>query len=163
PADLIAFATRRPIGSKARRALSLLLYLGVRRGDLVKLVPKEPARHRQDPSASERVNKAAAAGARRDHRRKPLPERNVLGDFAGCGVRGAGLGNWFRDRCNEAGLPKCSADGLRKIAAPLCAEGRRHRAPVDGAVRLEDATAAFGLHARRAVRSWRRWLLVNLA
>ena len=45
PADLIAFATRRPIGSKARRALSLLLYLGVRRGDLVKLVPKEPARH----------------------------------------------------------------------------------------------------------------------
>src|SRR5262249_12097970 len=81
----------RPIGSKARRALSLLLYLGVRRGDLVKLVPKEPARHqtqqgrqahpRQDPSASERLDKAAAAGARRDHRRKPSRERNVLGDF----------------------------------------------------------------------------------
>src|SRR5262249_48902375 len=29
----------------------------------------------------------------------------------------AGFGNWFRDRCNEAGLPHCSAHGLRKAAA----------------------------------------------
>jgi integrase len=29
----------------------------------------------------------------------------------------AGFGNWFRDRCNEAGLPQCSAHGLRKAAA----------------------------------------------
>jgi integrase/recombinase XerD len=26
----------------------------------------------------------------------------------------AGFGNWFRDRCNEAGLHHCSAHGLRK-------------------------------------------------
>ena len=29
----------------------------------------------------------------------------------------AGFGNWFRDRCDEAGLPQCSAHGLRKLAA----------------------------------------------
>jgi integrase len=29
----------------------------------------------------------------------------------------AGFGNWFRDRCNEAGLPHCSFHGLRKAAA----------------------------------------------
>jgi integrase len=29
----------------------------------------------------------------------------------------AGFGNWFRDRCNEAGLPHCSAHGLRKSCA----------------------------------------------
>jgi integrase len=29
----------------------------------------------------------------------------------------AGFGNWFRDRCNEAGLPQYSAHGLRKVAA----------------------------------------------
>ena len=29
----------------------------------------------------------------------------------------AGFGNWFRDRCNEAGLPQCSTHGLRKLAA----------------------------------------------
>jgi integrase len=28
-----------------------------------------------------------------------------------------GFGNWFRDRCDEAGLPQCSAHGLRKLAA----------------------------------------------
>jgi integrase len=35
----------------------------------------------------------------------------------------AGFGNWFRDRCNEAGLPQCSAHGLRKAAARRMAEG----------------------------------------
>jgi integrase len=34
----------------------------------------------------------------------------------------AGFGNWFRDRCNEAGLPQCSAHGLRKAGAALAAE-----------------------------------------
>src|SRR5262249_11148250 len=29
----------------------------------------------------------------------------------------AGFGNWFRERCNEAGLSQCSAHGLRKAAA----------------------------------------------
>jgi integrase len=34
----------------------------------------------------------------------------------------AGFGNWFRDRCNEAGLPHCTAHGLRKAGATLAAE-----------------------------------------
>lgn len=34
----------------------------------------------------------------------------------------AGFGNWFRERCNEAGLPHCSAHGLRKAAARRLAE-----------------------------------------
>jgi integrase len=34
----------------------------------------------------------------------------------------AGFGNWFRQRCNEAGLPQCSAHGLRKAAARRLAE-----------------------------------------
>jgi integrase len=29
----------------------------------------------------------------------------------------AGFGNWFREQCNLAGLPQCSAHGLRKTAA----------------------------------------------
>lgn len=28
-----------------------------------------------------------------------------------------GFGNWFRKRCNEAGLPHCTAHGLRKAGA----------------------------------------------
>src|ERR1035437_488055 len=34
----------------------------------------------------------------------------------------AGFGNWFRDRCDEAGLPNCSAHGLRKASAARLAE-----------------------------------------
>lgn len=33
-----------------------------------------------------------------------------------------GFGNWFRRRCNEAGLKHCTAHGLRKTGARLAAE-----------------------------------------
>jgi hypothetical protein len=33
-----------------------------------------------------------------------------------------GFGNWFKDRCREAGLEELSAHGLRKLAAQRCAE-----------------------------------------
>jgi hypothetical protein len=36
----------------------------------------------------------------------------------------AGFTNWFRDRCNEAGLPGLSAHGLRKAASTRAAEQR---------------------------------------
>src|SRR5262249_57934932 len=36
----------------------------------------------------------------------------------------AGFGNWFRDRCNEAGLPQCSGPRLRKMAEARVGEGR---------------------------------------
>jgi hypothetical protein len=35
----------------------------------------------------------------------------------GASFTSAGFGNWFRDRCDEAGLKHCSAHGLRKAAA----------------------------------------------
>ncbi len=44
----------------------------------------------------------------------------------------AGFGNWFRDRCNEAGLPEgCSAHGLRKAGrvAWQMKEQQRIRSP----------------------------------
>jgi integrase len=34
----------------------------------------------------------------------------------------AGFGNWFQDRCNEAGLRGLSAHGMRKAAATRAAE-----------------------------------------
>jgi integrase len=33
-----------------------------------------------------------------------------------------GFSNWFRARCDEAGLPQCSAHGLRKLTATRLAE-----------------------------------------
>jgi integrase len=34
----------------------------------------------------------------------------------------AGFGNWFRDRCDEAGLPRCTAHGLKEAGATIAAE-----------------------------------------
>ena len=34
----------------------------------------------------------------------------------------AGFGGWFRERCDEAGLPHCSAHGLRKAFLRRMAE-----------------------------------------
>ena len=33
-----------------------------------------------------------------------------------------GFGNWFKKRCVEAGIPHCSAHGVRKVAAARLAE-----------------------------------------
>jgi integrase len=41
----------------------------------------------------------------------------------------AGFGNWFRDRCNETGLPQCSAHGVRKASAARAAENGATSAP----------------------------------
>jgi integrase len=48
-----------------------------------------------------------------------MPRNNLtflLTEF-GAPFSAAGFGNWFRDRWNEAGLPHCSAHGLRKACA----------------------------------------------
>src|SRR5262249_53542506 len=50
---------------------------------------------------------------------KDLPRTNLtflLTSF-GAPFSLAGFGNWFRDRCDEAGLSEYSAHGLRKLAA----------------------------------------------
>jgi integrase len=52
----------------------------------------------------------------------PADNLNLLTTKAGKPFSPAGVGNWFRDRCNEAGLPHCSAHGLRKAAARRLAE-----------------------------------------
>jgi integrase len=48
-----------------------------------------------------------------------MPRNNLtfLLTEAGAPFSAAGFGNWFRDRCNEAGLSHCSAHGLRKACA----------------------------------------------
>ncbi|MCZ4090788.1 tyrosine-type recombinase/integrase [Sinorhizobium psoraleae] len=53
----------------------------------------------------------------------------------------AGFGNWFRERCDEAGLPHCSSHGLRKAAARRLAEAgnsANHIAAVTGHLSLKE-------------------------
>ena len=123
------FEGRHQIGTKARLALALLLFLGVRRGDLVTL----GRQHIKDGWIS-------FVPAKTRYRRVRKSEKPILGELARvlaaspCGdltflvtdygkpFTAAGFGGWFRKRCDEAGLPHCSAHGLRKAGATIAAE-----------------------------------------
>lgn len=119
-----AFRARHPIGTKARLAFELLVNTGAARVDVVRL----GRQHVRDGMLSFRR-----------HKTNVLVEIPVLDSLAailavieasdrlaflmtdqGRPFTPAGFGNWFRDRCNEAGIPNgYSAHGVRKYAATL--------------------------------------------
>jgi integrase len=123
-ADIALFEERHPIGSKARLALALLLYTGLRRGDVVRL----GRQHIRDGVLSLKQSKT---GTQVDL--PVLPELQAALDLTPIGMtflvtgRGipftpGGFGVWFQQRCAEAGLKGLSAHGLRKAAATRLAE-----------------------------------------
>jgi integrase len=128
--EVSQYEQRHPIGSRARLALALLLYTGTRRSDVVQL-GRQHVR-----------NGWLKFTQHKNRNRHPvtteipiLPPLQQVIDASPTGdltflVTGqaarpftvAGFGNWFRDRCNEAGLRHCSAHGLRKSGATIAAE-----------------------------------------
>lgn len=123
------FEERHPLGSKARLAMALMLYTGGRREDAVRLGPphirKGRVRFTQAKNEHRKPvkvdiplypNLAAAIDAHRSG------HMTFLVTSFGKPFTTAGFGNWFRERCDEAGLPQCSAHGLRKAIASRLAE-----------------------------------------
>lgn len=116
-------------GTRARLALGLLLFTGVRISDLARIGPQ----HVRDSVLSFTPYK----GRERNPKRLHLPILPDLQDILDTSPVGAlaflmteagqpfsikGLGQWFRKRCDEAGLKHCSAHGLRKAGATIAAE-----------------------------------------
>ena len=68
----------------------------------------------------------------------------------------AGFGNWFRERCDEARLPHCSAHGLRKAFLRRMAEAgcTRTSSPASAATRTCAKSASMCRPPTR--RAWRR-------
>jgi integrase len=129
PDEVKQFEAHYEIGTKARLALSLMLYLGARRGDVVtfgrqhvrdgvlRFVPSK-TRHKKKRMVEIPIlpELARIIGA------SPTGQMTFLVTAFGKPFTAAGFGNWFRDRCDHAGLPQCSAHGLRKAAAAIVAE-----------------------------------------
>jgi integrase len=123
------FQSRWPVGTKPRLALELLLLTGCRRGDMVTF----GRQHVKD-------GWLRYIPAKTRYRRMVLSEKPVLPRLAeiiaasstgeltflvtsfGKPFTPAGFSNWFRQRCNEAKLPHCSAHGLRKAGAVIAVE-----------------------------------------
>jgi integrase len=123
------FERRFPIGTKPRLALALMLYLGVRRSDVVKLGPgmvkegvlslvPQKTRYKRLTISYKPILPELA---RIIHATK-LGTESFLETARGKPFSVAGFGNWFRDRCNEAGLQHCTCHGLRKAGATIAAE-----------------------------------------
>lgn len=126
-------------GSMARLALSLFLFTGQRRSDVVRF-GRQHIRQQVDPDTG--VSSSWLIFTQQKNRnRKPvtlqLPVLDVLQSAIAEGPCGhltlivtqtgkpftvAGFGNRMRKWCNEAGLPLCAAHGLRKAGACIAAE-----------------------------------------
>jgi integrase len=124
------YEDKHPIGTKARLALAIFMFTGVRRSDAVKLgQPNVHAGQLQWTEAKDENNNPKE----RDIPLLPqlqaiLDATPVVGSTTwlvtefGKPFSAAGFGNKMRDWCNEAGLPHCSAHGLRKAGATIAAE-----------------------------------------
>jgi integrase len=124
-AEIEQFEAHHGQGTRARLALTLLLYTGQRRGDVIRM----GRQHIRDGVVHVRQQKTGIELAIPIHAtlaaiiaETPANHLNLLTTQTGKPFSAAGFGNWFRERCNEAGLSHCSAHGLRKAAARRLAE-----------------------------------------
>jgi len=131
-ADIRQFEERYPIGTKPRLAFALLLFAGLRRSDMVQLgrqhvrdgwirfVPRK-TRH-VSKAMSEKPLLPALAEVIAGSPRGPLTFLVTDQGKVGKPFTANGFGNKMREWCDTAGLPECTAHGLRKVAAMLAAE-----------------------------------------
>jgi integrase len=125
--QIAAFEAHHPIGTMPRLAFALLLYTGQRRGDALRM-------GRQHISRDVLTVKQAKTGTSLQIPLHPdlktvidaTPIRDLTFVVTERGEpfrSGANFSNFFRQWCDEAGLPKqCTAHGLRKAACRRLAE-----------------------------------------
>ena len=124
------YEDRHPIGTKARLALALMLYTGVRASDALSIgrqMEREGRLHFTEFKDRNRHPKQRAIPI--------LPELRAVIDTTPSGhlnylvteygkpyATAKSFGNWFKRQCVMAGLAHCSAHGLRKAGATIAAE-----------------------------------------
>ena len=130
--DVQKYEARHPVGTKARLALDLFLYTGVRISDVVRL-----GRGMERDGCLVFTEEKGGSRTPKRHVLQILPPLRRSIDATSCATTHLvylvtefgtpytkkGLGNWFKRRCREAGVdPDLSAHGLRKLGAIRCAE-----------------------------------------
>jgi len=123
--EIEQFERRHPVGSRARLALALLLYTGQRRGDVIRM----GAQHIRDGFLHVRQEKTGAELTIPVHPELQMVliatasgHLTFLTTQYGGPFKPQAFSTWFRQECDKAGLPHCSAHGLRKAAARSLAE-----------------------------------------
>jgi integrase len=122
-AEIGRFEQHHPVGTTARFALALLLYTGQRRSDVVRL----GRQHIENGGLSIRQQKTGIQVWIPIHEAlvpmiTATNNLTFLVNEQGAPFTSGSFGNWFKRQCVAAGLPHCTAHGLRKAAARRLAE-----------------------------------------
>ena len=123
--EIAQFEHTHPTGSRARLAFALLLYSGQRRSDVVRMGPqhvKDGVLHVRQEKTAAQVGVPIHPALREVLDASATGHLNFLVTHRGSPFRPNAFSNWFRKACKAAGLPHCSAHGLRKSAARRLAE-----------------------------------------
>ncbi|WP_026783124.1 tyrosine-type recombinase/integrase [Pleomorphomonas koreensis] len=127
--EVYQFIARHPLGTRAHLAMSIMLYTGVRISDLAQMGPqmlRDGWLYFIETKGRTRIVKP------REILVLPILQEAIdahtfghlhfMVTAYGKPFSIKGLGQWFKDRCIEAGLPHCSAHGLRKAGATIATE-----------------------------------------
>ena len=125
--EISQYEARHPVGTKARLALDLMLWTGQRGGDARVMGPPNIRNKRLVVTQEKSQGKVTVSLVI-----LPALARSIMATKSGALVfllsehgkpfSKKGFGNKMRQWCDEAGLPQCSAHGLRKAAARRFAE-----------------------------------------
>jgi integrase len=125
PEECARFEAHHAMGTRARLAYELLLQAGQSRCDVIRM----GRQHIRDGVLSLSRQKTGVPfyieilPALQEAIDAMPPSMTFLVTAQGKPFTAAGFGNWFRDVCNEAGLPKrCTPHGLRRAAAARLAD-----------------------------------------
>lgn len=127
-ADIAKYQARHPVGTKARLALEVILWTGQRRGDARLFGPKHIVRGKVNYTAAKTGSELWLPVAR--DLRAAIDAMPTVGITAyivteyGKPFTKEGFGNKMREWCDQAGLPMCSAHGLRKAIGRRMAQMR---------------------------------------
>ena len=124
-AEIAQYEARWPLGTRERLAMALLLHTALRKSDMVTIGRQhrrgdELHLHHSKNNSDTVIPIAPALAQALDA--MPTTSLTYLVTEFGKPFTGNGFGNWFRDRCDKAGLPHCSAHGLRKAMSRRLAE-----------------------------------------
>jgi integrase len=120
--EISLFEITHPIGSRPRLALSLLLFTAQRRSDVIRMGWQHVDQVQQVISVKQEKTGASLSIPIHPDLQEILVavERTnltFLMTSRGAPFSAHVFGNWFKLQCKLAGLPHCSAHGLRKSAA----------------------------------------------
>lgn len=129
-AEVLKYEAYWPVGTVQRLALALLLWTGTRRSDVVGLGPHSLFEVRGEQwirYTSQKTKTLVEIPVLPELSRvltaSPTGAETFLVGGHGKPYTADGFGMRFREWCDAAGLPQCSAHGLRKAGAAIAAEG----------------------------------------